>query len=105
MTYSLHLKSGYFLEGSWDNAYYTRQWNVPFDVQVIVMPPSTDEPGGAGELGVAAAMSAVANAYTRATGKMPTSFPVNHNSPLGFTPLPTVPPIPQSPTDGLSEAF
>ena len=29
------------------------------------------------------------------------SFPINHNQPLGFTPLPTVPPIPQSPTDGL----
>ena len=105
LTYSLHLRNGYFLEGSWDNAYYTREWNAPFDLQVIVMPPSTDEPGGAGELGVAAAMAAVANAYARATGTLPTSFPINHNQPLGFTPEPTVPPIPQSPTDGLSEAF
>ncbi len=105
LTYSLHLENGYFLEGSWDNAYYTREWNAPFDIQVIVMPPSTDEPGGAGELGVAAAMAAVANAYARATGTLPTSFPINHNQPLGFTPEPTVPPIPQSPTDGLSEAF
>ncbi|MGZ4201377.1 MAG: molybdopterin cofactor-binding domain-containing protein, partial [Thermoleophilaceae bacterium] len=105
LTYSLHLKDGYFLEGSWDNAYYTRQWNVPPDVQVIVMPPTTSDPGGAGELGVAAAMAAVANAYARATGKLPTSFPINHNLPLGFEPLPTVPPIPPSPTDGLSEVF
>ncbi len=29
LTYSLHLKDGHFLEGSWDNAYYTRQWNTP----------------------------------------------------------------------------
>ena len=111
LTYSLHLQNGYFLEGSWDNAYYTREWNCPPNnppsdgIQVIIMPPNQSEPGGAGEFGVAASMAAVANAYTRATGTMPTSFPINHNQPLGFTPLPTVPPIPQSPTDGLQETF
>jgi isoquinoline 1-oxidoreductase subunit beta len=105
LTYSLHLKDGYFLEASWDNAYYTREWNTPFDVEVIVMPPNQSEPGGAGELGVAASMAATANAYARATGTMPASFPINHNLPLGFTPYPTVPPIPQSPTDGLSNTF
>jgi len=104
LTYSLHLQNGYFLEGSWDNAYYTRQWNTPSDVDVIVMPASTGEPGGAGELGVAPSMAAVACAYARATGKLPTSFPINHDQPLGFTPLPTVPPIPDSPTDGLQNA-
>jgi isoquinoline 1-oxidoreductase beta subunit len=103
LTYSLHLQDGHFLEGSWDNAYYTRQWNVPPEVNIIVMPPSSDSPGGAGEFGVAASMAAVANAYGRATGTMPTSFPINHNQPLGFTPYPTVPPIPQSPTDELTE--
>jgi isoquinoline 1-oxidoreductase beta subunit len=36
---------------------------------------------------------------------MPTNFPINHNQALGFVPLPTVPPIPQSPTDGLSNTF
>jgi isoquinoline 1-oxidoreductase beta subunit len=111
LTYSLHLHDGHFLEGSWDNAYYTREWNCPPNtppadgIQVIIMPPNQSEPGGAGEFGVAASMAAVANAYARATGSMPTSFPINHNLPLGFTPLPTVPPIPQSPTDGLQEAF
>jgi len=105
LTYSLHLKDGHFLEGSWDNAYYTREWNVPLDVEVIVMPPTTDKPGGAGELGVAPVMAATACAYARATATMPTEFPVNHNQPLGFTPYPTVPPIPQSPTNGLSEAY
>jgi isoquinoline 1-oxidoreductase beta subunit len=105
LTYSLHLDDGYLLEGSWDNAYYTRQWNVPFEVEVIVMPPTTSDPGGAGEFGLAASMAAVANAYARATGQLPTSFPINHNLPLGFTPLPTVPPIPQSPTDGLQNTF
>jgi isoquinoline 1-oxidoreductase beta subunit len=105
LTYSLHLKDGNFLEGSWDNAYYTREWNTPLDVRVIVMPPTTGKPGGAGELGVAPSMAATACAYARATGKVPTEFPINHNLPLGFTPLPTVPSIPQSPTDGLSQAF
>jgi isoquinoline 1-oxidoreductase subunit beta len=102
LTYSLHLKDGYFLEGSWDNAFYTRQWNTPPQLEVVVMPPTTEEPGGAGELGVAPSMAATACAYARATGTLPTSFPVNHNrADLGFVPYPTVPPIPAAPTDGL----
>jgi isoquinoline 1-oxidoreductase beta subunit len=50
---------------------------------------------------VAASMAATACAYARATGTLPTSFPINHDKPLDFTPFATVPPIPQSPTDGL----
>jgi len=102
LSYSLHLDDGYFLEGSWDNAYYTRQWNTPLDLEVYVMPPTTGVPGGAGELGVSPAMAAVACAYARATGTLPTSFPINHNDPLGFTPYPTVPPLPESQTDDFS---
>lgn len=101
----LHLADGRFLEGSWDNYFYTRQWNTPPELEIIVMPPTTDTPGGAGELAVAGAMAAVACAYGRATGTMPTTFPLNHDEPLGFEPLPTTPPIPASPTDGLSRAF
>jgi isoquinoline 1-oxidoreductase subunit beta len=101
LSYSLHLKDGNFLEGSWDDAYYMRQWNVPREIEVVVMPPTTGIPGGAGELGVGTAMAATACAYARATGKTPTSFPLNHDT-LSFTPFPTVPPIPQSPTDGKS---
>ena len=105
LTSGLHLKDGAFLEGSWDNYFYTRQWNTPPELKIIVMPPTTGKPGGAGELGVPAAMAAVACAYGRATGTMPTTFPINHNGPLGFEPLPTVPPIPQSPTDGLAHTY
>jgi len=106
LSYSLHLKDGHFLEGSWDAAFYTRQWNTPGDLQVIVMPPTADEPGGAGEFSVAPSMAATACAYARATGTMPTTFPVNHNrANLGFTPAPTVPPVPASPTDGLQKAY
>jgi isoquinoline 1-oxidoreductase subunit beta len=101
----LHLDNGHFLEGSWDNYFYTRQWNTPPELEIVVMPPTTDTPGGAGELAVAGAMAAVACAYGRATGTMPTTFPLNHGEPLGFEPLPTTPPVPASPTDGLSRAF
>jgi isoquinoline 1-oxidoreductase beta subunit len=104
LTYSLHLQDGHWLEGSWDNAYYTRQWNTPPDINVIVMPPTTGTPGGIGEFGVAATMAATACAYWRATGTFPTEFPINHHEPLGFEPYPTVPPLPQSPTDGLKYA-
>ncbi|MFD5793842.1 molybdopterin cofactor-binding domain-containing protein [Streptomyces diastatochromogenes] len=103
LTSSLHLRDGYFLEASWDNYFYTRQWNTPPELEIIVMPTTTGEPGGAGELGVAASMAAVACAYGRATGTMPTRFPINHGT-LSFTPKPTVPPIPPSPTDGLDHA-
>lgn len=103
LTASLHLRDGHFLEASWDNYFYTRQWNTPLELRIIVMPSTSDSPGGAGELGVAASMAAVACAYGRATGTMPTSFPINHGT-LSFEPKPTVPPIPQSPTNGLDYA-
>jgi isoquinoline 1-oxidoreductase beta subunit len=104
LTSSLHIKNGLPLEGSWDNYFYTRQWNSPRDVQVIIMPSTSDTPSGAGELAVAPAFAAVACAYARATGTMPTYFPINHGK-LGFEPLPLEPSTPQSPTDGLDHTF
>jgi isoquinoline 1-oxidoreductase subunit beta len=104
LTSSLHIKDGIPLEGSWDNYFYTRQWNTPLDVQVVVMPPTTGQPGGAGELGVAPCFAAVACAYARATGTMPTSFPINHGT-LSFEPYPLEPSTPQSPTNGLETTF
>jgi isoquinoline 1-oxidoreductase beta subunit len=104
LTSSLHLKDGIPLEGSWDDYFYTRQWNTPPEVEVVVMPATSDSPSGMGELGVAPSAAAVACAYARATGKVPTSFPVNHAT-LGFEPVPLEPSTPQSPTDGLASAF
>jgi isoquinoline 1-oxidoreductase beta subunit len=101
LTSSLHLRDGHFLEASWDNYYYTRQWNTPPRVDVIQVPSDSGQPGGAGEAGVAATFAAVACAWARATGRDPSYFPVNHRDPLRFRPKPTVPPIPQSPTNGL----
>ena len=103
LSYSLHLRNGSFAEGSWDDAHYTRQWNVP-ELQVFVMPQTTNDPGGAGEFGVAATMAAVACAYRKATGKMPTEFPINHAGALDFEVFPNIPSIPASPTDGLKRA-
>ncbi len=105
LTSSLHLRDGHFLEASWDNYFYTRQWNVPPDVKVIVMPDTTGVPGGAGEFGVASTFAAVACAYARATGTVPTYFPINHRDPLAFQPKSAVPPVPQSPTNGLDHTY
>ncbi|MQA97194.1 MAG: molybdopterin-dependent oxidoreductase [Streptosporangiales bacterium] len=104
LTSSLHIKDGLPLEGSWDDYFYTRQWNTPPTMRVIVMPNTRSTPSGAGELAVAPAFAAVACAYARATGTMPTRFPINHGT-LGFEPFPTQPSTPQSPTDGLDHAF
>jgi isoquinoline 1-oxidoreductase subunit beta len=104
LTSSLHIKDGIPLEGSWDNYFYTREWNTPPQIDVVFLPNTSNSPCGAGELAVAPTMAAVACAYARATGTMPTSFPINHNGPLGFTPLPTTPSTPQSPTNGLKFA-
>ena len=103
LSYSLHLNDGAYEEGSWDNTAYTRQWNMPPEINVVILPTTTGVPGGAGELGVAATMAATANAYWRATGTFPTEFPINYSDPLYFTPLPTVPSIPQSPNDGYQD--
>lgn len=105
LTSSLHIRNGIPLEGSWDNYFYTREWNAPPELEVIIMPDTGENPSGAGELAVAPSFAAVACAYARATGTMPTYFPINHNGPLAFTPLPLEPSTPQSPTDGLSRTF
>ena len=104
LTSSNHLVDGAFLEGSWDNYFYTRQWNTPLEFECIVMPSNGKVPGGAGEAGVPATVAATACAYARATGKIPTRFPINHDT-LSFEPKPFVPPIPPSPTDGLQFTF
>jgi isoquinoline 1-oxidoreductase beta subunit len=36
---------------------------------------------------------------------MPEYFPINHKDPFPFEPKPLVPPIPESPTDGLRYTF
>lgn len=81
----LHIDAGLPLEGSYSQFHYARQIDSPSDVQIFIM-PSNGEPGGAGELGVPAAVGAVANAYARATGTKPRSFPINFD--VDFEPFP-----------------
>lgn len=81
----LHYERGLPLEGSYSQFHYARQRDSPVDVRVIIIPP-TENPGGAGELGVPAAAAAVANAYARATGTTPTSFPILFD--VDFEPFP-----------------
>jgi len=72
-----HIDDGAIRETSYSDFLVARQRNTPSDVQLFVMPATSDSPGGAGETSVAAAASAVANAYARATGTKPRSFPIN----------------------------
>ena len=83
----LHLKDGGFLEGSYSQFHFPRQADSPPKVQVFIFPETTGEPGGAGELGVPAAVGAVANAYARATRTKPRSFPIVF--PVDFVPFTT----------------
>ncbi|UVS80736.1 xanthine dehydrogenase family protein molybdopterin-binding subunit [Actinokineospora sp. UTMC 2448] len=85
LTAGLHIDRGLPLEGSYSQFHYARQADSPTDVRIFIMPPS-GEPGGAGELGVPAAVGAIANAYARATGVKPRSFPINF--PVDFEPFP-----------------
>ncbi|MCG8914268.1 molybdopterin-dependent oxidoreductase [Actinokineospora sp. PR83] len=81
----LHIDRGLPLEGSYSQFHYARQEDSPTDVRIFTM-PTTGSPGGAGELGVPAAVGAIANAYARATGRKPRRFPLNF--PVDFDPFP-----------------
>ncbi|MBW0101737.1 molybdopterin cofactor-binding domain-containing protein [Pseudonocardia sp. KRD291] len=105
LTGSMSLVDGHFVEASWDNYFYTRQWNTPPEVNFHLVESDAPEPGGVGELGVGGSTGAIACAYARATGKVPEYFPIMHKEPRPFEPYPTVPPIPPSPTNGLDTTF
>jgi isoquinoline 1-oxidoreductase beta subunit len=86
----LHVEKGLPLEGSYSQFHYARQRDSPSNVQIFIMPARPDgQPGGAGELGVPAAVGAIGNAYARATGTRPRSFPINF--PVDFDPFPRDP--------------
>ncbi|HET9141883.1 xanthine dehydrogenase family protein molybdopterin-binding subunit, partial [Actinophytocola sp.] len=81
----VHIDKGLPLEASYAHFHYATQRHTPSDVDIHIL-PATGEPGGAGELGVPAAAAAVANAYARATGTSPRSFPINFD--VDFVPPP-----------------
>lgn len=74
----IHIDNGAVREGSYGDFLWARQRHTPTDLQIHVMPATTDEPGGVGELGVPVCAGAIATAYARATGTKPRSFPVNY---------------------------
>ena len=82
----LHIQNGLPLEGSYSQYHFSRMKNYPKDVKIIIMPPSAEAIGGLGEVGLSASSGAIANAYARATGTKPRSFPLNF--PVDFTPIP-----------------
>lgn len=71
-----HIDNGAVRESSYSDFKWARMRHSPPVMEVHVMPPTTGKPGGAGELGFPAAAAAVANAYARATGISPRSFPI-----------------------------
>ncbi len=71
------IRDGLPVPGGWDEFGITRQAQYPPEVQVFVMPRDGDQPAGIGESGVPNTAGAVANAYIRAVGKIPTRFPIN----------------------------
>jgi len=81
----LHIDKGLALEGSYSQFHFARQKDSPRVVKIHIMPPTTGEPGGAGELGLPCSVGAVANAYARATGTKPRTFPLIF--PVDFTPF------------------
>jgi isoquinoline 1-oxidoreductase beta subunit len=87
----VHIINGLPQEGSYAEYHFARQYQSPRVVNVFVMPPSTGKPGGSGELGVPAAVGAIGNAYARATGIKPRSFPLfnpAYSSDFGTPPAP-----------------
>lgn len=70
-----HLDAGAMREGSFADFHWARMANSPFSIEVHLV-SSSDQPGGAGELGYPAASAAMANAYARATGTSPRRFPI-----------------------------
>lgn len=89
----------------WTNFGIARQGNYPRDVQVIVMPRDGNTPAGIGESGVPNTAGAIANAYIRATGRMPKSFPINPVVQQDVTPPGLLAPQPNQPLPPKGELY
>ncbi|MDC0712012.1 molybdopterin-dependent oxidoreductase [Stigmatella sp. ncwal1] len=71
----LHIDAGAVREGSFADYRWLRMKHVPAEIQVHLV-RSDDRVGGVGELGYPTAAAALANALARATGTLPTRFPI-----------------------------
>jgi isoquinoline 1-oxidoreductase beta subunit len=75
----LHLDKGRIREGSGVHGTWAWMRHSPFEIDVHILPPTQELPGGVGELGLPAASAAAANAWARATGKKPRRFPIDEH--------------------------
>ncbi len=71
----LHIDAGAVREGSFADYHWLRMRHIPSEIRVHLV-RSDDRIGGVGELGYPSAAAALANAIARATGTMPTRFPI-----------------------------
>ncbi len=92
------IQDGLPLEDGWDGFGWARQGQNPVNLTITVNPLSADVPGGIGEIGVSTAVGAIGNAYARATGTLPRTFPVNPAPlPSDLTPPGQLSPPPSQP--------
>lgn len=78
----LHIDAGAVREGSFADYHWLRMRHAPAEIQVHLI-RSDSRIGGVGELGYPSAAAALANAIARATGTMPTHFPILDAGPAG----------------------
>ncbi|WNG43872.1 xanthine dehydrogenase family protein molybdopterin-binding subunit [Archangium minus] len=71
----IHIDAGAVREGSFADYRWLRMKHTPAELKVHLV-RSDDRVGGVGELGYPTAAAALANAMARATGNMPTRFPI-----------------------------
>ncbi len=74
---ALHVDNGMTRETGFADYHWGRMNHSPFEINVHILPPTQEVPGGAGELGIPAACAAAANSWARATGEKPRRFPIN----------------------------
>ena len=88
----LTFKDGLPVESSFADYRWLRMKEFPKDVKIHVFPANGNVIGGIGEVGMAAPSGALANAYARATGIKPRSFPLLHDPTGEPVPPDVIPP-------------
>jgi len=88
----LNFKDGLPVESSFVDYKWLRMQDFPKDVTIHIFPANGSVIGGIGEVGMAAPSGALANAYARATGIKPRSFPLLHGQALTPVPPGVIPP-------------
>ena len=88
----LNFKDGLPVESSFVDYKWLRMQDFPKDVTIHIFPANGSVIGGIGEVGMTAPSGALANAYARATGTRPRSFPLLHGGAITPVPPGVIPP-------------